>query len=205
MNAKRQGFWMAQVHKATRAKLIQNSLQDAMAHGMTFETWRKNNRGALRGIPINHLRTTFRNWKQTSYNAARVDYLSHPAVVRRRPFWVFDAVIDGATTAVCRAFNGTVLPAMHRWFKSHTPPLHHNCRSSIRGLTEYQANKLGINSRAPVSRLTKAGAAGTDLKPGPVAPAPGFGVHIQTPWQPTTKDFPKGIRPPKRPKPVSPL
>jgi SPP1 gp7 family putative phage head morphogenesis protein len=200
MNAKRQGFWMAQVHTAGRAKRIQDSLQDALAHGMTVDTWRKNNKGILRGIPRGHLETTFRNWTQTSYNAARVDYLSHPAVVKRRPYWVFDAVIDGVTTAVCRAFNGIVLVAKHPWFKKHTPPLHHNCRSSIRGLTANQASKLGIRQRAPASVLTKSKAEGTDLKPGPVANAPGFGVHLLTPWQPTTRDYPKGIRPPKRPK-----
>ena len=203
MNSRRQAFWMASVQRASRAKRIQDSLQDAMAHGMTVDTWRKNNRGILRGIPRSHLETTFINWTQTAYNAARVDYLSHPDVVKRRPYWVFDAVIDIVTTAVCRAFNGVVLVARHPWFKSHTPPLHHRCRSSIRGLTAHQASKLGIRQRAPASRLTKGAAEGTDLKPGPVTVAPGFGVHLLTPWQPSTKDFPKGLRPAKRPKTIT--
>jgi SPP1 gp7 family putative phage head morphogenesis protein len=193
-NAQRQGFWMARVHTAQRAKKIQESLVSALAHGMDFDTWKKYNAAKLRNIPQAHLETTFRNWNQTSYNAARVDYLSHPQVKKRRPYWVFDAVMDGATTPVCAAYNGTVLPAGHPWFLRHTPPLHHNCRSSIRGLTQYQGEQLGIRKRAPVPMLTKSRATGTNLKPGPVSPAPGFGATEVTPWEPATAAVPDGFK-----------
>ena len=183
-NARRQGFWMAKVATAQRAERIRGSLQDALAHGMNFETWKKHNKGKLRGIPEAHLRTTFRNWTQTAYNASRVNYLSSPAVKKRRPYWVFDAVLDGATTPVCAAYNGTVLPAGHKWFLRHTPPLHHNCRSSIRGLTKRQAEQLSPRKRAPAPKLTKAKAEAAGLEPGKVAPQPGFGNHLQEPWDP---------------------
>lgn len=198
-NARRQGFWMARVQTAKRAQGIQNSLQDALAHGMDFDTWKKTNKGRLRGIPDAHLRTTFRNWTQSSLNAARVDYLSHPAVVKRRPYWVFDAVMDGATTPVCVAYNGTVLRAMHPWFYSHTPPLHHNCRSNIRGLTAHQARQLGIRQRAPAATLHKKKAEENDMTPGTVSKGEGFGTHIRTQWEPTSKGVPKGLRPKPRP------
>lgn len=177
---------------AQRAKRIQDSLQDALAHGMTFDTWKRNNANLLKRIPRAHLETTFRNWTQTNYNKSRINYLSNPQVMKRRPYWVFDAVIDAATTRVCTAYNGTVLPAGHDWWAAHTPPLHHNCRSTIRGLTANQADKLGIRKRAPASRLTKSRAG--DMKPGPVAPADGFGAHQAEPWEPTTKDVPAGFR-----------
>ena len=185
-NARRQSFWMARVQTAQRARRIQQSLESAMAHGMDFNTWKRTNASKLRGIPRAHLETTFRNWTQTSYNQSRVDYLSHPAVMKRRPYWVFDAVIDGATTRVCTAYNGTVLPAGHPWWATHTPPLHHNCRSSIRGLTEKQAEKIGIRQRAPAPKLTKSKAEDSpeDLKPGPVKVAPGFGNYASEQWDP---------------------
>lgn len=184
---------MARVATAQRAQKIQNSLESALAHGMDFATWKKHNSKLLQRIPRPHLETTFRNWNQTSYNAARVDYLSNPQVKKRRPYWVFDAVMDGATTPVCAAYNGTVLPAGHQWFLSHTPPLHHNCRSSIRGLTEYQGDQLGIRKRAPKAVLTKGRAAEAGLEPGPVSPAPGFGRTEVTPWVPATKSVPAGF------------
>lgn len=204
-NANRTAFWMARVATVQRAARIQRSLDDAMAHGMTFETWRKTNRSILRRIPEAHLRTTFRNWAQTSYNGARVNYLSEPQVRKRRPYWVFDSVLDGRTTAVCTAYDGTVLPAGHRWFLAHTPPLHHNCRSSIRGLTRVQAGKIGIRKRAPADKLTHRQIArtGADMDPQAVAPSDGFGRHVRERWEPTTRDYPRGFKVPKRPEPVA--
>jgi SPP1 gp7 family putative phage head morphogenesis protein len=198
---------MAKVATAQRAKKIQDSLQDAMAHGMDFKTWKKTNKGILQRIPKAHLQTTYRNWTQTSYVASRVNYLSQPAVMKRRPYWVFDAVIDGATTPVCTAYNGTVLPAGHSWFYSRMPPLHHNCRSTIRGLTNAQATKLGKNGRAPHDNLTKKKlreeGAEDKFEPGTVAPQSGFGSHVLEPWQPTSKQLPSGAkRKLKRPDPV---
>lgn len=197
-NARRQGFWMARVHTAQRAKRIQDSLQDALAHGMSFETWRKHNRGILQRIPKAHLQTTYRNWTQTAYNASRVNYLMQPAVMKRRPYWVFDAVIDMATTPVCTAYNGVVLPAGHEWFLSRVPPLHHKCRSTIRGLTNAEATKLGKRQRAPKDQLTKkaidAAGAGDRLTPGKVAPDKGFGSHVIEPWQPTSRQIPAAVR-----------
>lgn len=203
-NSRRQGFWMARVHTASRAKRIKDSLRAALQKGKTFEQWKRENKGILQRVPRHHLATTFRNFTQTSYTAARVNYLSQPEVMKRRPYWVFDAVIDGATTPVCTAYNGTVLPAGHRWFLARMPPLHHNCRSTIRGLTRHQAQKLGILGRAPADTLTKkkiAEAGAEDkLKPGKVAPQPGFGSHILEPWQPTAKQVGrKQVRRLKRP------
>jgi hypothetical protein len=200
-SARRKGFWMAKVRTAQRAKRIQDSLEIALAHGMDFATWKKTNRGILQRISNAHLQTTFRNWNQTAYNAARVNYLSDPQVIKRRPYWMFDAVMDGRTTPICVASNRTVLRANHPWFKRHTPPLHHNCRSSIRGLTAFQANKIGIKQRGP-NRLTKAKAAAAGLEPGKVAPEKGFGKHIDEPWTPSTKELPKGFKRPKRPEEI---
>jgi SPP1 gp7 family putative phage head morphogenesis protein len=200
-NARRTAFWMASVATHQRAARIQASLEDALAHGMTFETWKKVNRSKLRGIPDGHLQTTFRNWVQTSYNAARVNYLSNPQVKRRRPYWVFDAMLDTRTTPVCTAYDGTVLPADHRWWRTHIPPLHHNCRSTVRGLTKRQAERLGIRKRAPSGKLTnrQLERTGSDLDPQAVSPGDGFGSHVREQWQPTTRDIPDGFKPPPRP------
>lgn len=185
LSARRQGFWMADVATKGRAARIQKSLQDALAHGMTFETWKKTNKNLLARIPRAHLQTTFRNWANSTHNAAKVNYLLNPQVARRRPYWKFEATLDSATTQVCQACHGTVLPSGHKWFLSHTPPLHHNCRSTIIGLTKRAAIKDGIRKRAPSSKKT--------------APEEGFGKHVVEPWEPTTKDYPAGYKPGPRP------
>lgn len=184
-NARRTAFWMSAIATKQRAARVQRSLEIAFANGMDFETWKRTAKANLRRIPEGHLQTTFRNWNTSTLNAARVNYLSNPQVMKRRPYWVFDATLDPVTTAVCSACDGTVLPAGHKWFYSHTPPLHHNCRSVIRGVTLTEAQKIGIRKRAPRASATR--------------PAVGFGKQVLEPWQPTTKDFPDGFRVDPRP------
>lgn len=57
---------------------------------------------------------------------------------------MFDAILDGRTTIVCRSRNGITLPADDSFWLYNTPPLHHYCRSSIRGITATQAMERGI-------------------------------------------------------------
>lgn len=182
--ARRTGFWMADVATKARAGRIQKSLEDAMAHGMTFETWKRNNKNLLARLPRGVLQTTYRNWIQTSHNAAKVNYLSNPQVKKRRPYWKFEAILDGNTTQVCQACDGTVLESGHDWFLTHTPPLHHNCRSTIIGLTKTKGEAVA-RKRAPGSART--------------APDDGFGAQVKEPWEPSTKGVPDGFKPSPRP------
>jgi hypothetical protein len=43
----------------------------------------------------------------------------------------FVARIDDRTSEICRECNGTRLPAGHPWWRTHTPPLHPHCRSTV--------------------------------------------------------------------------
>lgn len=185
--AKRTGFWMSSVTTKQRAARIQLSLDRAIADGISFEDWRSSNAGKLRRISPAHLETTFMNWATSTLNASRVQYLMDPQVVRRRPYWMYDSVMDQDTTDICVACNETVLPAGHRWMLSHTPPLHHRCRGVIRGLTTRAANRIGVRQRAPRARKTQ--------------PADGFGRHVIEPWEPSASDLPAGYKPKRRPRP----
>lgn len=44
---------------------------------------------------------------------------------------IFTAVLDNATTAICRARNGVVLPSDDPYWARSWPPLHMNCRSLV--------------------------------------------------------------------------
>lgn len=54
---------------------------------------------------------------------------------------MFDAIMDSRTTSECAALHSTVLPATDKWWDGRIPPLHFNCRSSIRSLDEEQAKE----------------------------------------------------------------
>ncbi len=103
------------------------------------------------------LERIFRTNVQRAYGGGRVRQLSEPDVLAARPFWRFSAVFDSRTSETCKACRGTVLPANHPWWRTHQPPLHHSCRSTI----------IPMTARAGEAALTK--------RPPRVEPEEGFG------------------------------
>lgn len=71
--------------------------------------------------------TIFRTNVQSAYNAGAYQQRNDPAVRKRRPFWQFRAIQDARTSDLCRPLDGIVRPADDPWWKTHTPPLHHQC------------------------------------------------------------------------------
>lgn len=100
--------------------------------------------------PPSRLETIFRTTVQTAYNAGRHAEATDPDTLAMRPFWQFDAVVDGRTTSGCKVANGVVLPADHPWWQRNFPPRHFNCRATFHPLTRRQANALGVSSPPPV-------------------------------------------------------
>lgn len=93
--------------------------------------------------------TIYRNAVQTAYNDGRRELMLDPDVARARPFMMFDAVMDEATSEICTKLNGTVLPNDDPFWGSHWPPLHHRCRSAVRSLSRSQAERRGVAPSPP--------------------------------------------------------
>ena len=147
--AKRRAFTMAGVAELDRLAWLHQTLLDALEKGQTLDEWRKRVRERLQHAHPGHLETVFRTNVQSAYAAGRWKQLNHPAVKKARPYWMFDAILDARTTPICRTRDGTVLPADHPWWQNNTPPLHFNCRSGIRALTEAEARARGIAAEPP--------------------------------------------------------
>jgi SPP1 gp7 family putative phage head morphogenesis protein len=122
------------------------------------------------------LETVFRTNVQTAYNAGRYAQQTAPAVLKRRPYWKFSAILDSRTSPICSPLNGTVLPASDPWWQTHQPPLHHGCRSTVIALTAAQAG--AVDDEGPE-----------------VAPADGFGEPPDlSAWQPDLTQYPAPLR-----------
>jgi hypothetical protein len=94
--------------------------------------------------------------------------------VELRPFWEFSATMDSRTSEICRPLDGTILKADDPFWKSHNPPLHHACRSTVISLTRKQAEARGVAAAAPSS-----------------APADGFGgAPGVDEWRPDLSKYP---------------
>lgn len=141
VEAQRRAFTLAGVAALTVVSDVWRSLDATLAAGRTLRDFKRDVAPALLGqwqgsvaAPAWRMETIFRNATQRAYVHGRVEQLRDPEVAPLRPFWMFDAVGDARTSAICSALDGTVLAASDPWWASHTPPCHHACRSTLRGL-----------------------------------------------------------------------
>lgn len=136
----------ARLHQLRAADAVLKGIERAVRDGQTLADVRAGLAASVqRHVEGQPLELLFRNNIQASYSAGRVRQFSMRDTLAVRPYWMFDAIMDSRTSDICTACNGTVLPADAAWWKSHTPPLHHKCRSTIRALTVAQAEKRGID------------------------------------------------------------
>lgn len=173
------------VSGAAQADLVTDAweaIDTALVEGTTFDDFKAEVGSALEaawgGADANRLETVFRTNTQTAYNGGRHEIMTHPEVKKAREYWRFDAVQDNRTSEVCEELDGTVRPADDPWWRSHTPPLHFNCRSIIVPLSREEAEEEGIDDDAPE-----------------VEADDGFGRAPSTggDWDPDPSDYPSAI------------
>lgn len=181
--ASARAFTIAQVARADVVSGVWKALDVAIATGDTLASFRATVLPLLASawvgspgqIPA-RVDTIFRTTTAASYNAGRYRQAQHPDTVRLRPFWRFDALLDGRTSSICRACHGTTLPADHPWWRTHLSPLHHRCRSSFVTLRASQVGDL-------------------TAKPPADEPAGTFGRPPDEPWRPNPDAYPAPLRP----------
>lgn len=129
------------------------SIRAALRDGTPLAEWKREIReriGERWGTKTSaRLDVIFRTNVQTAYGRGRYVQMKDPVVVAVRPFWMFDAILDGRTTKLCQDRNKTILRQDDPWWSDNYPPIHHQCRSSVRSLTESQAKRRGISPSAP--------------------------------------------------------
>lgn len=144
----RRAVTAAKLHQLRAADAVMKGIGKAVAEGKTLaETRAGLSRAVQRHVEGDPLELMFRNGIQASYSAGRIRQFLEPDTLEMRPFWLFDAIMDGRTTDICRTCNGVILPADAAWWTTHIPPLHHRCRSAVRSLTEEDAEARGVTRR----------------------------------------------------------
>lgn len=151
--ARKRAFTVARVANLNVINDTLKAITKAIENGETLEQFRDRIGGKLEKAWGSerawHVDVIFRNNVQAAYAYGREQEMRTPAALELRPYWLFSAILDDRTTEICRPLNGKVVAAESRWWETHTPPLHHNCRSIKRALTPAQAEKRGISTRAP--------------------------------------------------------
>ena len=148
--ARQKAFTVSNVGQMDMVQQVLESLEKALETGQDLKAWKDEIGPALRKAwagevdkPAFRLELIYRNAVQTAFSHGRVRQMRDPAVTALRPFFLFDAILDGRTTDECSARDGVLLPADDPWWATNTPPIHHACRSGIRSLRKSQADRRG--------------------------------------------------------------
>jgi SPP1 gp7 family putative phage head morphogenesis protein len=154
--ARQRAFTIAGVTQASLIREIQDSLTQALENGQSLDDWKavalpkltKAWAGSVEN-PSVRADTIFRTNVQHAYSAGRHAQLTDPVTRKIRPYWLYDSVIDGRTTAGCRSRNGVLLHQDDPWWNNNYPPTHFNCRAIARSLRRSEAEARGITEEPP--------------------------------------------------------
>ena len=114
--------------------------------------------------------TVYRTNTMSAFNAGRAE-----AFEEYEPEYLeFIGIEDFRQTPVCAARSGIVKKRTDPFWKKNFPPLHFNCRSTVRPVYAEEADAFGIKESAEVSF--------------PNAPAKGFGHNPAAEWNEVTEE-----------------
>lgn len=141
VQARARAFTVSGLASLDQIARVFESLKAATAEGTSFGEWQRSQAADLGALPAARRELIFRNAVQNHYNAGR--WAQIDAHAARRPFVLFSGIEDRRQTAICRDLDGLILPADDPYWTTHSPQLHHACRSHLLSLTEAQARARG--------------------------------------------------------------
>jgi SPP1 gp7 family putative phage head morphogenesis protein len=158
--ARRRAVTVSGVNQLDLVNDVVTALDKAVEQGMDFAEFRKQVGDRLERAwgdkvrdPAWRLENIYRTNVQSAYSAGRFKQQSDPDVLKARPFWLYDAVLDSNTSAICRGLNGTLLAADHpRWSEIYPPNHFGGCRSAVRSLTRAAAERRGGVTGEPTQK-----------------------------------------------------
>lgn len=180
--ARRRAFTVSRVASLDVILDVWRAIDQAVSQGTSLEEFQRAVTDKLERAwggtvqnPGHRIETIYRTNVQSAYSAGRWQQQTDPDVLAARPYWMYDALLDSRTSALCRGLHGTILPADHDFWKTRYPPNHHGCRSGVRSLTEAGMRRRGGVSAAPPA----------------LAPLKGFdSLPSAGDWQPDLSKYP---------------
>ncbi len=137
--------------------LVKDELVRQMEEGGTMDEFCKNFNTIWkkRGLdPLNPYRidTIYRTNMQGAYMAARYAQLTTPSMLKRRPYWRYIAVRDGASRLSHEAMHGRVFHHSNAVWQIWWPPNGFNCRCTVVALSERDIARYGytVEEEAPM-------------------------------------------------------
>ena len=116
--------------------------------------------GWVKGQP-GYYETVYRTNIQSDYNAGRAQQFKDDPPT----YLEFIGIEDSRQTSICAERTGTILPPNDPWWESNWPPLHYNCRSTVRAIYETEAKKINPSTlQVPKTTGTQKGFGSNPIK-----------------------------------------
>lgn len=189
-------FTVAGITSLAALRDLLDLLNRALETGMTLQEFQSEANGLLErrgytGLSPYRADNVFRTNLQTAYSVGRYQQMTRPDVLRRRPYWQYDAVLDERTRPTHRALHGKVFRADDPFWDTWYPPNGYRCRCSVISLSEEQVRRMGltVEERAPdwVER--------PDGVPQPLLPDRGFDYNpAKAAFEPDLSQYPPDLR-----------
>lgn len=177
-------FTVSGYTKAQILKRFYDEILAALEDGNTLSEFRSRMNAFLQdegyeGLDPLQADLIFRTNIQTAYNAGHYEQMTDPSVMKLRPYWQYDAVLDSHTRPSHLAMDGKVFPADHPVWDVWFPPNGFRCRCAVRTLSKRQveARGLTVEDKFPV-----------------IAPDPHFGTNpAKVKFEPDLKGYPDAL------------
>jgi len=124
------------------------------------------------------LKLIYRQNAQNAFQAGRIT--AQKKTIALRPWWQYNAVIDGNTTQECSQLDGKVFRADDTFWLNNYPPRHMGCRGGVTTLSDRDMQREGIVASE-----------GKDFAD--VQPAPGFDSQPDAGFMPDLSKYDKQL------------
>ncbi len=123
---KYRAFTIAKVSSEDLINKVKQIYTKALEEGKTKAESLQEVHKILPNLTANHLSTHYNNNVMIAYNAGRIRHFKESSAVQ---YLMYNAILDGHTTNLCRKLHGTVKPKDDPFWDKFYPPNHHNCYS----------------------------------------------------------------------------
>lgn len=190
-------FTVAGIASLDALKSLLDLLNQAIEDGLTLQEFQAAANEELakrgyKGLTPYRADNIFRTNMQTAFQVGRYRQLTDPDIVRRRPYWQYDAVLDERTRPTHRALDGTVRRADDPFWDTWYPPNGYRCRCSVRSLSDFELEREGltVETGAPTAVIDPYDGSVRQL-----LPDPGWdtnpGKHA---WEPDMSQYPADLK-----------
>lgn len=130
-NYRQQAFYITGETEAEVLKTAEKVISSGLRNGLTTENIVLKLEEALGEMASSRALTIARTNASEAYNSGRMNEFMSDGVREFIEAYQFMAIVDDATTDICRGLDGRILYPGDSDFAQYVPPLHYNCRSML--------------------------------------------------------------------------